>query len=42
MGLEQADFRIAPMVQEKLAADKLKQQQQESEKQKSTTSAASE
>lgn len=39
MGLEQADFRIAPMVQDKVAAEKLKQQQ-EQEKQKHTASAA--
>ena len=32
MGLEQADFRIAPMVQDKLAAEKMKQQQQEKHK----------
>jgi hypothetical protein len=28
MGLDQADFRIAPMVQDKYAAEKFKQQQQ--------------
>jgi hypothetical protein len=44
MGLEQADFRIAPMVQDKLAAEKLRQQQQlkDQEKQKSATTTASE
>jgi hypothetical protein len=44
MGLEQADFRIAPMVQDKLAAEKLRQQQQlkDQGKQKSATTTASE
>lgn len=48
MGFEQADFRLAPMVQDKLAAEKIKQQQQEQqqlqgqEKQKSGTTASSE
>jgi hypothetical protein len=43
MGMEQADFRIAPMVQDRLAAEKLKQQQlQEQEKQKGDVAATSE
>ena len=44
VGADQADFRLAPMVQDKIAAEKLKQQQllQEQEKQKSSTTAASE
>ncbi len=43
IGAEQADFRLAPMVQDKIAAEKLKQQQlQEQEKQKSSTTATSE
>ena len=40
MGLEQADFRIAPMVQDKLATEKMKQQQQD--KQKPVANATSE
>lgn len=43
IGAEQADFRLAPMVQDKIAAEKLKQQQlQEQGKQKSSTAATSE